>query len=733
MTKSIKSIKSINELKIIIIVSSITAVLVVGLNVNSIYQIKRMHEVAQNIYEHPLKVSNAALSIKLDIMNIHKAIANANLLISKRDRNNFIKDVELNEKNIGINFNIIKKNILGVRGMELYNITKELFDNSQAIRNRLLLSLKEGNLKDIANIKKMQDPNHIELINSYTLKLYEYSNSKADEFDKESVEIYKRFERTSILFFLSFFIVFGLLSFYTYAKIRNYLEILKLSKKKLEDTTQKYELAIKGTKDGLWDWNLEEGTIYFSPVLKEMLGFRDDELPNEFSSWEDRVHPDDLKYAEDEIQKAHANPEYEYNIVHRLRHKDGHWVWILDRGTTIFNKDGKAVRMVGFHTDITIQKEQEIKINNLSLLLTSTINSIDSIVFAKDKDFKYLECNKSFEEFIGHTRAEILGKDDYNFFPKERADFFREHDSEVLNTGVAKSDTHLIKKYNGEEIYQLATVSPLMDDEKNVIGIVGTAVDITEIKNIQNKLEEQQELMIAQSRHAAMGEMISMIAHQWRQPISVISMDASNILVDIELESLETESLKEDLNSIISQTQHLSKTIDDFRDFFKPNKLKDKVLASDVFNESLEVIGTSLANNDIAVENLFSTSTKIDIFSRELLQVILNIVKNAKEALVENRVKDRKITNKIYEDENNIIIEIIDNAGGIKDEIIDKIFEPYFSTKDEKNGTGLGLYMSKVIIQKHIYGTLEVKNTKDGSAFMIKLPKNMHKEEPDEA
>jgi signal transduction histidine kinase len=237
-------------------------------------------------------------------------------------------------------------------------------------------------------------------------------------------------------------------------------------------------------------------------------------------------------------------------------------------------------------------------------------------------------------------------------------------------------------------------------------------------------LNEQEELMIAQSRHAAMGEMISMIAHQWRQPISVISMDANNILVDVELDNINYNSLKNDATDIITQTQHLSKTIDDFRNFFKPNKLKDSVVVSDVFLETMRVIDKSLENNNIEVQNVFETDTAIEIFSRELLQVFLNILKNAKEALVENRKSERKITNRVYETEESIIVEICNNGGKIKEEIISRIFDPYFSTKSEKNGTGLGLYMSKTIVEKHLKGRLWVENRGvDEVCFMIKLSK----------
>ncbi len=365
----------------------------------------------------------------------------------------------------------------------------------------------------------------------------------------------------------------------------------------LKSIKERYEYAINGSNDGVWDWNLETNEIYFSPIWKKMLGYEDAELENALSTWESRVHPDDLAQAvKDFTANMHGETTY-YENIHRLRHKDGHWVWILDRGKTIFDASSKAIRMVGFHTDISY------------------------------------------------------------------------------------------------------------------------------IKKLEQDIIEKDEIMIAQSRYAAMGEMISMIAHQWRQPLSVIAMDANNILADIELESLEINTLQGNLQSILFETHELSKTIDDFRNFFKPDRAKNEVLVPDTFMKSLHIIGKSLENSSIKVENILNSSTKISIFERELEQVFINILNNAKDALQESNRENKKITNTIYETDKSIIIEICDNGCGFQVDTIEKIFEPYFSTKDEKNGTGLGLYICKVIVEKHLKGKLFAKNSSNGAIITIELPK----------
>jgi len=251
--------------------------------------------------------------------------------------------------------------------------------------------------------------------------------------------------------------------------------------------------------------------------------------------------------------------------------------------------------------------------------------------------------------------------------------------------------------------------------------------DITELEIAMTELKEKDEIMMAQSRQAAMGEMISMIAHQWRQPISAISMGANNILADIELDMVDTESLRTGSLNILRQTQELSKTIDDFRNFFRPEKMSEEVLVEDVFKETFSVLGKSLENNNIEVKKEFHSTSKIETYSRELMQVFINILKNAKEALVENRAENREIDISIKDSLDMVVIDICNNGGIIPENIMDKIFNPYFSTKDEKNGTGLGLYMSKTIIEKHLKGTLTVTNIADGVCFKISLPKSLNR------
>jgi signal transduction histidine kinase len=249
-----------------------------------------------------------------------------------------------------------------------------------------------------------------------------------------------------------------------------------------------------------------------------------------------------------------------------------------------------------------------------------------------------------------------------------------------------------------------------------------------ELKSLNETLEErvkiQKEQLVKQSRHAAMGEMISMIAHQWRQPLSTISSIVSNMKISIDLNEIEPKSLKDDLDKITDLNKYLSKTINDFRNFFLPNKKKDISDITILTQEANNLLEHLLKVNDIELINNCKQVSDVYVYKNEFVQVIINIIKNAIDQLIINSIRDRKIWLDDYEDSKNVVLYIADNAGGIPDDIIDRIFEPYFSTKNEKNGTGLGLYMSKMIIEEHLNGSITVENNShSGVTFSIKLPK----------
>lgn len=237
----------------------------------------------------------------------------------------------------------------------------------------------------------------------------------------------------------------------------------------------------------------------------------------------------------------------------------------------------------------------------------------------------------------------------------------------------------------------------------------------------QNRAKDQQ--MLEQSRLAQMGEMLSMIAHQWRQPLSAITATTGSITLHLALEEkCNPELIEESVEKINTYTQYLSTTISDFRNFFKPDKEMSLTTLEEVVSDSLSIIGSSLESHGIELGRKVETASMVLTYPNELKQVVLNILKNAQDIFVEKRIETPKIMMHIQQFEEMVELSIHDNAGGVKPEHLKQIFDPYFTTKHQSDGTGLGLYMSKMIVEDHCKGTLEVANVDDGACFYLRLP-----------
>ncbi len=251
-------------------------------------------------------------------------------------------------------------------------------------------------------------------------------------------------------------------------------------------------------------------------------------------------------------------------------------------------------------------------------------------------------------------------------------------------------------------------------------------------ESINNHIEEnkrQYELLSQKSKLAALGEMMENIAHQWRQPLSIITTASSGIQLHKDMKILTDKFFDEAISSINSSAHHLSQTIDDFRDFFKPDKQKKIFSLKYSIKQTSKLLSSLFKNSGIEVIKNIEDVT-IKNYERDLMQVLLNLLNNAKDALMDCENYKRYIFIDIYKKDNNVIIEIKDNANGIDDQVIKRVFEPYYTTKDKNQGTGIGLYMSQEIISRHMKGTLTVENTTydyngmsyTGAFFSITLP-----------
>ena len=333
-----------------------------------------------------------------------------------------------------------------------------------------------------------------------------------------------------------------------------------------------------------------------------------------------------------------------------------------------------------------------------------------------------LDVSEAFCAISGYEKNQLVGKN-HNIVRHEDmpSDVYKDLWSKIPK-GESWSGKVKNKRKDGSSYWVYANIEPLYNKKGKIEAYISIRLDITEnelliqkIKEEEQKNKVQEKLMQQQHRLAQMGEMINMIAHQWRQPLSAITAATGAITIKAKLNKLENKLAIDLAEKIKDFSMQLSATIDDFRNFFKSNKVKRKTDFEQLYNSVFRIVESSLKSKKIKIKTEIVAIEEFKTYDNELKQVLLNLIKNSEDALIEKNIENRYIN--IMIDKKTFIIS--DNAGGISDNIVDKIFEPYFSTKLKKDGTGLGLYMSKLIVEEHCKGMLSVKNSEDGAVFKI--------------
>lgn len=408
-----------------------------------------------------------------------------------------------------------------------------------------------------------------------------------------------------------------------------------------------------------------------------------------------------------------------------------------------------------------VEKERDsLKAELLEMLKSIPMDRADFMGLYDDRKTIFL--SKKMKEYLGDESLEVISKnlskepkwhkdkvDDFYYYSKyyEPLDWYLVYGFEISKMSkkelqkqkelelMLDNELKFIITASASIVIFVVILSLLLSRKINRIFLeyqdeVQTRAD--ELKRLNESLEQRvidglraqrqkDKMLIQQSKMAEMGDMLSMIAHQWRQPLNQMSYLFMNIDSAYEYKELTKEYLDEKITEANGILEFMSVTIDDFRNYFRPDKAKEFVLVSEVVNTSVALMQKSLELSGVEVELDSQGEDLTHIYKNEFIQVMLNLIKNAKDILVDKGVKSPKIIIKSRCQKEKLIVEVCDNGGGIDEAIQDKIFEPYFSTKDKHNGTGLGLYMSKMIIEEHLGGSLSVRNHEDGACFKIEI------------
>jgi len=496
----------------------------------------------------------------------------------------------------------------------------------------------------------------------------------------------------------------------------------------LLESEKTFKIAMDATKDGLYDWNLLDNTIYYSPGWKQMLGYNNDELPNDFSIWEHLTEPEDVKRSWDMQQELINKRRDRFELEFKMKHKDGHWIDILSRAKAIFNKDDIAIRIVGTHVDISERKraeqllaeEKELlravfeQAGGYCMILQPTDNGIPSI----------LDANEAACRIHGYTREEMIGKPVVELDDEEGKRLCIKRTKMILSGKTLNVENNHIRKDG--TVFPVEVFANIIRFKNKPPLIVTTEFDISDRREIESDKLQLEKRLIQAQKIESIGNLAGGIAHDFNNVLYPIIGFTQMSMDDLPMEHAVQENLQDILDGA-KRARDLVKQILLFsrqkEQVLRPNILKPLI------EEALKLLRVSIPANIDIEANLYDGRDYVLCDDTEIHEIIMNLCTNAYHSMEENGGKmivrlnkqnpspDLNLPSGEY-----ICLSVGDNGVGIPEEIIDKIFEPYLTTKEIGKGSGLGLSVVHGIVTNY-KGNISVESSfGKGSDFNIFLP-----------
>ena len=499
-------------------------------------------------------------------------------------------------------------------------------------------------------------------------------------------------------------------------------------------------------KLGSWTYN-PSGLISWSDELYRIYGVNPESFTPTVESFINLIHPED-KTAMRAMVNACASGESPRELEFRVILPDGTVRFISGRGEIVHNDTDNQIHMAGTAQDITERKKAEEALAKSESAFRATFEQAAVGMARVAPDGRWLEVNQRLCEVVGYTRDELLAMTYQDVMHPDDLDSDLGYVRQVL-VGEIETYTKEIRFFRKDKtiIWINFTVGAVRDSSGAPAYSISVVEDITKRKlaeeqladkqllleelNISlekrvedsvSELREKDQILIQQGRQAAMGEMMGNIAHQWRQPLNTLGLIVQELLMTYSRNESYKENLEAGVKKAMCLIQHMSKTIDDFNNYFKPEKEKILFSANKSVSKALNLIEPSLINLNINIEVIEKAEISINGYANEYSQVLLNILLNCRDAFEQIKADRRRaIIITVSEENNKSVVTVADNAGGVPEGIIGKVFDPYFTTKGPDKGTGIGLYMAKAIIEKNMGGSLTVRNIVDGAEFRIEV------------
>lgn len=367
--------------------------------------------------------------------------------------------------------------------------------------------------------------------------------------------------------------------------------------------------------------------------------------------------------------------------------------------------------------------------------LRTVIEQADSGIAIMDLHGNFLDVNAMYSELLGYSKKELLQLSCIKLTDQDEQNEATRYLQEAKKKGAISKVHKICKRKDGSRI-NLEFSLTLLPSHKHFIAVINSMEEKLKLQKLNDNLQEEvekvvkelrrkDELLLKQSKDAAMGEMIDAIAHQWKNPLGIIRMLAQTIKLEYELDNEpEITQIIQSSSKIEEQIDHLLETLEEFRSFFRPKATQQEITIDTLINSVNILLKDELIKNTIQIVKKGDISSKITIYPNEFKHVLINLINNSRDAFIENKITDRIITYTIHDNNDTIVIELCDNAGGIPDKILPKIFDANFTTKEQGKGTGIGLYMTKQILDK-IKASIKVHNSENGTCFQITIKKDI--------
>lgn len=488
-------------------------------------------------------------------------------------------------------------------------------------------------------------------------------------------------------------------------------ETIRKNKKALIESEKRWQFALEGAGDGIWDWDLSKNEIFFSKQWKNLLGYKDDEIEKTFSEWENRMHVEDRKEIKSLINLHLEGKTPIYSAEYRMQCKDGSYKWILDRGKVIqYDNNGNPIRFIGTQKDISERKHREMLLAHEQYLVNALMENTTESVFFKDLNSRYIRVNKAFANSLGYPDAEsIIGKSDFDLFSKEYAKKTVSDEQEIIQTNKTFNEEGIIKLQDGTETWILTNKMPLKNPNNVTIGTFGISINIDEQKRVETALKDSQEQLKKFAAHlqSVREEERVLLAREIHdelgQILIALKIDLGMLKQEISVSSkINKKEIEKKINQILSLLDNTIKTTRRIMTGLRPETLELMGL-----NEAIKLYSAEFEERHKIFCSFESTIVDRDIddelsvaLFRILQEALTNVIKHSKASEVKIRLE--KTSGKI-------LMEIADNGIGI-----DKNIEV------RKDSYGLIGMRERVLI---LDGNISIEGDEDsGTTIKVEIP-----------